>query len=199
MTDVTTSSVSLNWTNTAGQLSSFKVRWTNGTSMMYNLTTKTSYTITNLMSGVRYNVTVSAVAADGQTEGKGQTISLHTSKISCRWDLGFQGILPNFSVVSWLFPPGPGKVVLRSVDTNTSSISLDWTPPPGLNFEYFEYRVEWNSGENARPIQTVESSAVLLDLIPGTNYTIMITVVVGDNVTGEPHTFSAVTSNLNFR
>lgn len=88
--------------------------------------------------------------------------------------------------------------MLRSVDTNTSSISLDWTPLPGLNFEY---RVEWNSGENARfkRMQTVESSAVLLDLIPGTNYTIMITVVVGDNVTGEPHTFSAVTSNLNFR
>lgn len=86
--------------------------------------------------------------------------------------------------------------MLRSVDTNTSSISLDWNPPPGLNFVY---RVGWNSGENAGSMQTVESSAVLLDLIPGTNYTIMITVVVGDDVTGEPHTFSAVTSNLNFR
>lgn len=86
--------------------------------------------------------------------------------------------------------------MLHSVDTNTSSISLDWTPPPGLNFKYW---VEWNSGENATSMQTVESSAVLLDLIPGTNYTIMITVVVGDNVTGEPDTFSAVTSNLKFR
>lgn len=86
--------------------------------------------------------------------------------------------------------------MLRSVDTNTSSISLDWTPPPGLNFEY---RVEWYSGGNASSMLTVESSAVLLDLIPGTNYTIVITVVVGDKVTGEPHTFSAVTSNLKFR
>lgn len=80
MTDVTTSSVSLNWTYTGGQVSSFKVQWTN---ISFNFTKKTSYTITNLTSGVRYNVTVSAVA-DGHTEGKGLTVSLHTSKISSR-------------------------------------------------------------------------------------------------------------------
>lgn len=82
------------------------------------------------------------------------------------------------------------------MDTNTSSISLNWASPPGLELEY---RVEWNSGNNPMTTQTVNTSAVLFDLVPGTNYTIMITVVVGDNVTGEPYTLSAVTSNLRFR
>lgn len=93
------------------------------------------------------------------------------------------------------FSPGPGKVVLQSMDINTSSISLTWTSPPGLNFEY---RVEWNSSKSFKLLQTVKTSAVLLDLIPGTSYTIMITVVVGDNVTGEAYTISTVTSNLHF-
>lgn len=86
--------------------------------------------------------------------------------------------------------------MLPSVDTNTSSISLYWTSPPGLNFKY---RVEWTSGENPTSMLTANTSAVLLDLIPGTSYRIMITVIVGDNVTGQPYTLFAVTSNLHFR
>lgn len=82
VTDVTTSSASLNWTIPKGQVSSFKVQWTNGTNNGSEKTNETWYTITNLTSGVSYNVTVSAVAADGYTEGKGQTVSLHTSKSS---------------------------------------------------------------------------------------------------------------------
>lgn len=85
--------------------------------------------------------------------------------------------------------------MLHSVDTNTSSISLKWNSPPGLNLKY---RVEWNSSEGPRSVQAGSTSAVLLRLIPGTSYTISITAVVGDNVTGEPHTFSVVTSNLHF-
>lgn len=93
------------------------------------------------------------------------------------------------------FSPGPGKVGSHSVKTTTSSIFLTWTSAPGLNLEY---RVEWKSSENSMWLQKVNTSALLSDVTPGTNYTITITAVVGDNVTGEPHTFSAVTSNLNF-
>lgn len=164
------------------------------------MTTETSYTISELTSGVRYSVTVSAVAADGHTEGKGQTVSLHTSKISGLFLAGerfrFLRLFAQFIYCFLPFPPGPGKVVLHSMDTNTSSISLNWASPPGLEFEY---RVVWNSGNNPMSTQTVSTSAVLFGLVPGTNYTIMITVVVGDNVTGEPYTLSAVTSNLRFR
>lgn len=67
-------------------------------------TTELSYSIHSLTSGVKYNVTVSAVAADGLTEGKGQTVSLHASKISgvcCRREiLVFNGVLSDLSVVS---------------------------------------------------------------------------------------------------
>lgn len=82
VTDITTSSVSLTWEGPLGQESSFKVQWTNGTTIGDAMTNKTSYTITNLTSGDRYNVTVSALVADGHSEGQGQTVSLRTSKVS---------------------------------------------------------------------------------------------------------------------
>lgn len=79
------------------------------------------------------------------------------------------------------------------MDTNISSISLNWTAPGFVS----EYRVEWSSGK--KPILTGNTFAVLSNLLPGTSYTITITAAVGDNVTGEPYTFSAVTSNGLFR
>lgn len=82
-------------------------------------------------------------------------------------------------------------VAQHSVDTSIYSISLNWTAPGSVS----EYRVEWNSGKKL----TSNTSAVLSDLLPGTNYTITITAVVGDNVTGQPYTLSAVTSNRLFR
>lgn len=85
--------------------------------------------------------------------------------------------------------------MLHSVDANTSSISLKWNSPPGLDLKY---GVEWNSSKDAMSRQTDSTSTVLLGLIPGTSYTIRITAVDGDNLTGEPHTFAVVTSNLPF-
>lgn len=93
------------------------------------------------------------------------------------------------------FPAGPGKVVHHSVDANTSAIFLNWTSPPGSKLGY---KVEWTSGKS-QSMQRDDTWAVLSDLIPGTSYTITITVVVGDNVTGEPYTLTTATSNLLFR
>lgn len=201
MTDVTTSSVSLNWTESTGQQCSFKVQWTNGTNNWNQATNKTSFTITSLTSGVGYNVTVSAVAADGSIEAKGQTVSLYTSRFLGLFCRRHTRVLKHFLLFNScflfcfvFFPAGPGKVAGISVDTNTSSISLYWTSPLGLTLRY---RVEWTSGTG--PLWTVDTSAVLLGLIPGSSYTITITVMVGNNVTGEPYTLTAVTSNLLFR
>lgn len=77
------------------------------------------------------------------------------------------------------------------MDTSINSISLNWTAPGSVS----EYWVKWNSGEDPISMRTGITSAVLSDLLPGTNYTITITAVVGDNVTGEPYALSAVTSN----
>ncbi|TNN00535.1 hypothetical protein fugu_011781 [Takifugu bimaculatus] len=78
VTHFTTSSATLNWTKPAGG-QSFKVQWTDGINNRTENTTALSHTIHSLTPGVQYNVTVSAVAADGWTAGKGQTVSLHTT------------------------------------------------------------------------------------------------------------------------
>lgn len=70
---------------------------------------------------------------------------------------------------------------------------MSWTPPRG---EVMTYRVELNNGEMLR--HTSVPSAVLSDLTPGTTYTITILAVAGGNLTGEPYTFTAVTSKPNF-
>uniref|UniRef100_A0A8C7Y9S0 protein-tyrosine-phosphatase n=1 Tax=Oryzias sinensis TaxID=183150 RepID=A0A8C7Y9S0_9TELE len=71
---------------------------------------------------------------------------------------------------------------------NTTSISLNWTAPPG---QVFTYKVEWCRGgcQNSSIIFVNKSFAMLSDLIPGSSYTINITAVAKDNHTlGEPYT-----------
>lgn len=197
MTDFTTSSASLNWTKPArGQ--SFKVQWTHGNNNWTENTTALSHTIHGLTPGVQYNVTVSAVAADGRTEGEGQTVSLHTSEISgfcCRREIHvFKGVFIRLICCFLTFTPGPGKVTQHSVNTRIDSISLNWAAPGSVA----EYWLKWSSGEATSSMRTGTTSAVLSNLLPGTNYTITITAVVGENVTGEPYALSAVTSNRLF-
>ena len=92
-----------------------------------------------------------------------------------------------------LFALGPNEIGKPSVSTNTSSISLNWTAPPG---EVFKYRLDWHNGGAPMTVYTDSLFAVLSGLIPGTRYTISVIAVAGDNQTkGNPHTFTSVTSN----
>lgn len=100
MTDFTTSSVSLSW---RGVEAHFKVQFTDGINSWTENTAYMSHTIYNLTSGVMYNVTVTAVAGDGQTEGEGQTVSQHTSKISgfgCKREICVFNVSSDLSAVS---------------------------------------------------------------------------------------------------
>lgn len=76
-----------------GPQDSYKVQWTDGTNNWNKTINETAYTITNLASGVMYSVTVSAV---GLPEGKGQTVSLYTSRFFRAFlqviHSGFEGI-----------------------------------------------------------------------------------------------------------
>lgn len=91
---------------------------------------------------------------------------------------------------------GPNTIEVPTVSTTTSSISLTWTKPPG---EVLEYRVEWNNGGALMSMLTNVTSAELSPLIPGTNYTITVTAVAGDNQTeGDGRTLTSVTSNKTF-
>lgn len=79
-TEITTSSVFLNWTKPEGQSSSYRVQWTDGKVIKNESTNETSKTITGLTPGVQYGINVSAVAGDGHTEGANVSVSIYTSK-----------------------------------------------------------------------------------------------------------------------
>ncbi|XP_010764284.1 receptor-type tyrosine-protein phosphatase eta-like, partial [Notothenia coriiceps] len=85
----------------------------------------------------------------------------------------------------------PGNIWGPTYTRNTSSISLNWTQPPG---EVLLYRVEWDHGGAKTIRDTNNLFAVLSDLIPGTSYNILIIAVAGDNkTTGDPHQLTIVT------
>lgn len=75
---------------------------------------------------------------------------------------------------------------------NNTAIGLSWIPPPG---QVFVYRIEWNSGGTTNIPSTNNSAAVLSNLSPGTNFTIQISAVAGDNQTqGDPYILWLFTS-----
>uniref|UniRef100_A0A3Q1AWF7 protein-tyrosine-phosphatase n=1 Tax=Amphiprion ocellaris TaxID=80972 RepID=A0A3Q1AWF7_AMPOC len=162
---VSTSSISLNWTKPVGNSSSYRVQWTDGTETKNDTATEEYINITNLTAGVQYTMTVTAVADDNITEGTSVNVSQYTK---------------------------PGEIENLTMSTNTTAISLNWTKPPG---QVFDYKVEWdNGGTPMIRFTSNETFAMLSDLIPGTNYTITITAVAGDNKTeGDGHTFSSFT------
>ncbi|XP_059191053.1 receptor-type tyrosine-protein phosphatase eta isoform X2 [Centropristis striata] len=173
-TGVTTSSLTLTWTKPEGNSSSYIVEWTCGNINCTDNVTGTSKTITGLTPGVNYSMSVSAVADDRSTEGEKVTVSQYTK---------------------------PGQIGELDVSTNTSSISLNWTAPPG---EVFRYRVEWHNNGMLMNESTNDTFAVLSHLIPGTSYTITVTAIAGDSQTeGQAKTTTAVTKpdvvrNLSF-
>ena len=80
VTEITTSSLTLNWTEPEGNRSFYRVQWTGGEINEIDNVTETSKIITNLTAGVQYTITVTAVADDGHTEGEPATVSQYTSK-----------------------------------------------------------------------------------------------------------------------
>ncbi|XP_023271227.1 receptor-type tyrosine-protein phosphatase eta-like [Seriola lalandi dorsalis] len=122
-------------------------------------------TISNLTAGVQYKINVTAVADDNHTDGQSTAVTQYTRP----------GIIGNHHIVS----------------QNTSSISVNWASPPG---EVFMYRLEWHNGGVLMTRYTNDTLAVLSELISGTNYTITVTAVAGDNETeGDPYTFTSFT------
>ncbi|XP_056244330.1 tenascin-X isoform X4 [Seriola aureovittata] len=165
VTNITTSSVYVMWTEPKGNRSFYRVHWSNGSTNRRDSVTETKLNITELTAGVNYSFTVIAVAGDNQTESEMAQIFHHTRP----------GIIGNHHIVS----------------QNTSSISVNWTSPPG---EVFMYRLEWHNGGVLMTKYTNDTFAVLSELISGTNYTITVTAVAGDNETeGDPYTFTSVT------
>ncbi|KAF5891262.1 receptor-type tyrosine-protein phosphatase eta-like, partial [Clarias magur] len=78
VTEITTSSLFLNWTEPIGERSFFKVQWSNGSITLNSTTSNTSFNISDLNPGVNYTFLISAVAADNVTEGGGIGLSAYT-------------------------------------------------------------------------------------------------------------------------
>ncbi|XP_010709358.1 receptor-type tyrosine-protein phosphatase eta-like [Meleagris gallopavo] len=75
-------SVNLTWTvnDTASNSYRYRIEVRNGPSINNETSNNTETEITGLTPGTPYTFTVFAVAADGETEGEGTSISLYTSK-----------------------------------------------------------------------------------------------------------------------
>ncbi|XP_025765267.1 titin [Oreochromis niloticus] len=152
--NITTSSIFVSWTKPVGNSSFYKVQWTGGGRNFSVNVYETSYNIANLTAGVQYEITVTAVAGDGYTEGQSATVTKYTK---------------------------PEKVKTLTVsEIRTSSIFLNWTDPQG---ERSFYRVEWTDGTIKNNKTVTETKVNVTELTPGVCYTFTVTAVAGDNRT----------------
>ncbi|KAK6309243.1 hypothetical protein J4Q44_G00207060 [Coregonus suidteri] len=150
VSEITTSSVSLNWTQPEGNSSFYRVNWTGG-SVSKN-TTGTSTTITELTAGVQYNFTVTAVAGDNTTVGEGSQTTTLTK------------------------PEQPGNIT--ATGRGTSQLNVTWTSRGGSLYYYnvtiFNAALNYTSMKN-----TTTMEASLTGLQPGRVYVVTVTAVVG--------------------
>ncbi|XP_072525539.1 receptor-type tyrosine-protein phosphatase eta-like isoform X10 [Salminus brasiliensis] len=153
VSDKTTSSVSLSWN--LQEKSSYRVGWTNGLMEQNRFnTSNTSYTVTSLAAGVNYTFSVTALAADGETEGAPTQTSAFTR---------------------------PDAVTnLTFSNQTTSSVFLSWNFKPGSNVSY---RVEWTNGNVSNTKNTSDTSYTVTNLTAGVNYTFNVTAFAADGVT----------------
>ncbi|XP_076861783.1 receptor-type tyrosine-protein phosphatase eta isoform X5 [Brachyhypopomus gauderio] len=154
--EITISSVFLNWSEPEGILSFFRVHCsTDLNSVISNYSTNARFfNITGLIPGKRYIFLVSAFAADNSTEGQSVDLSSYTKP----------DIIKN----------------LRSLEITSSSVILNWTNPEG---EKLFFRVRWTNGSGMLNKTTIAASANITDLTPGFNYSFQVSAVAADNET----------------
>ncbi|KAJ8406506.1 hypothetical protein AAFF_G00300800 [Aldrovandia affinis] len=157
-TQITTSSVSLHWTEPQGQISFYRVEWNDSTVSVNKSTNPTSVNITGLTAGARYTFSVVAIADDRKTEGDPVSKSVSTR------------------------PDVIGT--LTATQITTSSVSLGWTEPQG---QTSFYRVEWNNSTVSVTKSTNVTSVDITDLTAGARYTFSVVAIAEDRKTeGDP-------------
>ncbi|XP_072525483.1 tenascin-X-like isoform X3 [Salminus brasiliensis] len=154
VTEITTNSLFMNWTEPVGQRYFFKVQWTHDNGTSNTTTINTSLNITDLTAGVNYTIRVSAVAADNSTEGKSVLFTNYTKP----------GIIEN----------------LTASNVTTSSVVLNWIKPVG---ESSYYRVQYSNSSTHLNETTQNTMISITDLTPGVQYTFRVFAVAADNIT----------------
>ncbi|KAJ8340057.1 hypothetical protein SKAU_G00346900 [Synaphobranchus kaupii] len=152
VTQITTTSVSLNWTEPQGNSSFYRVEWYEGTVPMDKTTNRTSVDITGLTAGVQYVFSVVAVAADSQIAGNSVNKTQYTRP----------DVIRNLSVTQ----------------ITTTSVSLNWTEPQG-NSSF--YRVEWYEGTVPMDKTTNRTSVDITGLTAGVQYVFSVVAVAADS------------------
>ncbi|XP_053497988.1 receptor-type tyrosine-protein phosphatase eta, partial [Ictalurus furcatus] len=154
VTEITTSSLLVNWTEPIGEKSFFKVQWSNDSVTLNSTTSDRFFNITNLNPGVNYTILISAVAADNITEGEAFGLSVYTK---------------------------PETVTILTVlNVTNSSILLNWTEAMGKISYYVIQYENFNTTIN----KTTEITGIdITNLAPGVQYTFKVFAVAADNKT----------------
>ncbi|XP_075281348.1 receptor-type tyrosine-protein phosphatase eta [Opisthocomus hoazin] len=150
--------VNLTWTvsDAASNSYTYRIEFVNGTSST-NLTSGVTKTeITGLIPGTMYNFTVSAVAADGETEGEGVSLSLYTK-------------------------PSPIHD-LKAEYVGVNSVNLTWAVSDAASDSY-TYRIEFVNGTSSMNLTSGVTKTEITGLIPGTMYNFTVFAVAADGET----------------
>ncbi|NXP64984.1 PTPRJ phosphatase, partial [Chloropsis cyanopogon] len=150
-------SVTLKWVvkDSASDTYTYRIRVNDA--IVKNLTfNDTTAKITELIPGTLYNFTVSAVAADNETEGEGSPIDLYTR-------------------------PNP-VLDLEAESIGVTSVTLKWVVNDSASDNY-TYRIEFVNDTIVKNLTFYETPAEITELIPGTLYNFTVFAVAADNET----------------
>ncbi|XP_068539607.1 receptor-type tyrosine-protein phosphatase eta isoform X11 [Anas acuta] len=167
--DVGVTFVKLTWevNDSASDTYTYRIEVSNGTSVWNKMSNVKKADIDDLIPGTNYSFTVFAVAADGQTEGEGASISRYTR---------------------------PSQVLnLTAEDVGVTFVKLTWEVNDSASDTY-TYRIEVVNGTSRRNKTSNVKKADIDDLIPGTNYSFTVFAVAADGQTeGEGASISRYT------
>ncbi|GAA6107864.1 titin [Tachysurus ichikawai] len=137
VTNITTSSLFLNWTQPIGERFFFKVQWSNDNITMNSTTRNTFFNITDLSPGVRYTFLISAVAADNITEGEAVGLSVYTKPDTVR-NLIFSEVTTESMALKWDAPSGQWSFFrVHWINNITSATAFNITNlEPGTNYTF---------------------------------------------------------------
>ncbi|NXJ06910.1 PTPRJ phosphatase, partial [Odontophorus gujanensis] len=151
-------SVNLTWTvnDTASASYTYRIQVAHETFVNDMESNVTKIVVTELIPGTFYNFTVFAIAADGQTEGEGASISLYTK-------------------------PSP-VLHLMAEYVGVTSVNLIWTVNDTASASY-TYRIEVRNGPSISNETSSITGAEITSLIPGTLYSFTVFAVAADGET----------------
>ncbi|XP_077451337.1 receptor-type tyrosine-protein phosphatase eta-like [Stigmatopora argus] len=165
VTRVTTSQISLNWSQPEGNYSFFAVQWTDGKTIPMERASLPSKTLSGLSAGTSYNISVSTLADDEMTQSQPATVSCYTR------------------------PEKPENLTAAS---GTDELRVWWTLPGG---RADVYRVNISNADlsYSADVPTRVAPAHFVDLHPGRVFQVAVTAVAGSrSSTSDPIPFATV-------